>query len=127
MKDNLPNQKRAILLYGTGGNGKTSIALNYAKHSKFSYVKFITPDNFIGLTDMQKVLQLSKIFENAYKTTSACIVVDSIEKLVNYHPSGRRFSNSILQALLVFIDRKPNHESSKLLIIGTSSTYYDLK
>jgi vesicle-fusing ATPase len=62
MKDNLPNQKRAVLLYGEGGNGKTSIALNYAKHSKFSYVKFITPDNFVGLTDMQKVLQLSKIF-----------------------------------------------------------------
>jgi vesicle-fusing ATPase len=78
MKDNIPNQKRAILLYGQAGNGKTSIALNYAKHSKFSYVKFITPDNFVGLSDNQKVMQLSKIFENAYKTANACIVVDCI-------------------------------------------------
>jgi len=127
MKDNLPNQKRAVLLYGSPGNGKTSIALNYAKHSKFSYVKFITPDSFVGLTDNQKVMQLSKIFENAYKTANACIVIDSIEKIVNYHPIGRRFSNPVLQALLIFIDRKPTDEGSKLLIIGTTSHYYDLK
>jgi hypothetical protein len=46
---------------------------------------------------------------------------------VNYHAVGRRFSNAVLQALLIFLDRKPNSESSKLLIIGTTSHFYDLK
>jgi DNA replication protein DnaC len=43
MKDNIPNQKRSILLYGKSGTGKTVMGLNFAKHSKFSYVKFIAP------------------------------------------------------------------------------------
>lgn len=62
MKDNLPHQKRSILLYGKPGTGKTMMALNFAKHSKYSYVKFITPETFVGLTDGQKVASLSKIF-----------------------------------------------------------------
>lgn len=62
MKDNLPNQKRAILLHGKTGSGKTSIALNFAKHSKFSYVEFITADNLIGMVDNKKVQYISRIF-----------------------------------------------------------------
>lgn len=51
MKDNLPNQKRSILLYGKQGSGKTTIGLNFAKHSKFAYIKFIAPENFIGMSE----------------------------------------------------------------------------
>ena len=43
MKDNIPNQKRTILLHGFSGTGKTLLSVNYAKHSKFSFVKFISP------------------------------------------------------------------------------------
>ncbi len=69
---------------------------------------------------------MNKVFEDAYKTTNACIVIDSLEKIVNYSPIGRRFANSVLQALLILIEKIPPNESSKLLIIGTTSSYYGL-
>lgn len=103
MKDNLPNQKRAILLYGKPGSGKTSLALNFAKHSKFSYIEFITADNLIGMVDNKKVQYISRIFDNAYKTANSCIVIDCMERIVNYHDIGRRFTNSTLQALLILL------------------------
>lgn len=51
MKDNLPNQKRSVLIHGKQGTGKTMFSLNFAKHSKFTYVKFIAPETFIGMGD----------------------------------------------------------------------------
>lgn len=62
MKQNASNQKRSILLYGKSGTGKTLMSLNFAKHSKFSYVKFITPEGFIGMSDGEKVRALNKVF-----------------------------------------------------------------
>jgi vesicle-fusing ATPase len=62
MKDNIPNQKRSILLHGDSGTGKTLMAVNFAKHSKFSFVKFISPENYVGMSDLSKVQAINKIF-----------------------------------------------------------------
>ena len=80
----------------------------------------------MGQTESEKIHNISKIFEDAYKTTNACIVIDSIERLIDYCPIGRRFSNNILQAILLLLDKSPPKEESKLLIIGTTSSYYHL-
>lgn len=50
MRNNIPNQKRSILLYGKQGTGKTLMSVNFAKHSKFSYVKFISPEIYVGMS-----------------------------------------------------------------------------
>lgn len=36
------SQLASILLYGENGTGKTSIAADFAKNSKFTYVKLIS-------------------------------------------------------------------------------------
>ncbi len=66
---------------------------------------------------------ISKIFEDAYKTSKACIVIDNIERLIEYTAVGRRYSNSILQTILVMISKIPPSSTTKLLIIGTTSAY----
>ncbi|KAJ8319895.1 hypothetical protein KUTeg_001482 [Tegillarca granosa] len=40
------------------------------------------------------------IFDDAYKSPLSCIIVDDIERLLDYVPIGPRFSNLVLQALL---------------------------
>ena len=48
------------------------------------------------------------------------IVLDDIERLLEYVAIGPRFSNSILQTLLVLCKKVPP-QSRRLLVIGTTS------
>lgn len=116
-------QVKSVLLYGPPGTGKTSFAVNFAKHCTFPYVKIISPEAFVSQTEASKVHLISKVFEDAYKTTKACIVIDNIERLIEYTAVGRRFSNSILQTILVMISKVPPNSDTKLLVIGTTSAY----
>jgi vesicle-fusing ATPase len=50
----------------------------------------------------------------------SCILVDNIERLLDYGPIGPRYSNLTLQALLVLLKKEPP-KGRKLLIICTSS------
>jgi len=54
-------------------------------------------------------------------------VLDNIERLIEFIDIGPRFSNSLLQALLVLIKKIPRKESNRLLIIGTTSSCKVLK
>ena len=50
------------------------------------------------------------------------VILDDIERLLEWVSIGPRFSNSILQTLLVLL-KKPPPEGRKLLVIGTTSLY----
>ena len=49
------------------------------------------------------------------------IILDSIERLLEYVAVGPRFSQPVLQTLLVLVNRIPPHPNRKLMVIGTSS------
>lgn len=61
-----------------------------------------------------------KIFDDAYRSMLSCIVVDNVERLLDYGPIGPRYSNLTLQALLVLLKKQPP-KGRKLLILVTSS------
>ena len=69
---------------------------------------------------MSKCQALSKVFEDAYKSPLSLIVLDDIERLLEYVAIGPRFSNVVLQALLILLKRAPP-PGRKLLVIGTTS------
>ncbi|KAK2832849.1 hypothetical protein Q5P01_016738 [Channa striata] len=74
----------------------------------------------IGHSEISKCQAIKKIFDDAYKSQLSCVVVDDIERLLDYVPIGPRFSNLVLQALLVLLKKAPP-KGRKLLIIGTTS------
>jgi len=110
----------SVLLEGGAGVGKTAIAAATARDSGYPYVKLITPDDLVGYSEAGKAARITKVFEDAYKSPISCIVVDDIERLLDYVRLGPRFSNTILQTLLVLLKREPPRKR-KLLIIGTTS------
>ncbi|KAG6463480.1 hypothetical protein O3G_MSEX013898 [Manduca sexta] len=61
-----------------------------------------------------------KYFDDAYRSSLSCILVDNIERLLDYGPIGPRYSNLTLQALLVLLKKQPPR-GRKLLILCTSS------
>nr|XP_057924797.1 vesicle-fusing ATPase-like [Doryrhamphus excisus] len=110
----------SVLLEGPPNSGKTALAAKIAEDSQFPFIKICSPDKMIGHSEIAKCQAIKKVFEDAYKSQLSCVVVDDIERLLDYVPIGPRFSNLVLQALLVLL-KKPPPKGRKLLIIGTSS------
>lgn len=110
----------SVLLEGPPNSGKTALAAKIAEESQFPFIKICSPDTMIGHSEIAKCQAIKKIFEDAYKSQLSCVVVDDIERLLDYVPIGPRFSNLVLQALLVLLKKTPP-KGRKLLIIGTTS------
>ena len=111
----------SVLLEGAGGTGKTAIAARLGIESDFPYVKMISPEMFVGRPDYVKVHEIVQVFEDAYKSDLSLIILDDIERLIEFIHIGSRFSNLLLQALLILIKKKPPHAERKLMIVGTTS------
>merc|ERR1711981_41267 len=110
----------SVLLEGAPNAGKTALAAQLAKDSGFPFVKICSPDDMVGFTESAKCLQIKKIFDDAYRSMMSCIVVDNIERLLDYGPIGPRYSNLTLQSLLVLLKKCPP-QGNRLLIICTTS------
>ncbi|GLV44463.1 comatose [Carabus blaptoides fortunei] len=110
----------SVLLEGPPNGGKTALAAQLAKNSDFPFVKICSPEDMVGFTESAKCLQIRKVFDDAYRSTLSCILVDNIERLLDYGPIGPRYSNLTLQALLVLLKKEPP-KGRKLLILCTSS------
>lgn len=60
-----------------------------------------------ALSSFLPASSIFKVFDDAYKSQLSCVVVDDIERLLDYVPIGPRFSNLVLQALLVLLKKPP--------------------
>ncbi len=109
----------SVLLHGAAGAGKTSLAAKLALSSEFPFVKLISPENMLGFTETAKMNAITRVFQDSYKSDFSIIVVDSIERLLDYVPIGPRFSNTLLQTLLVLLQKYPP-KGRKLLILATT-------
>ena len=108
------------LLEGNAGSGKSALAAALALKSAFPFMKLLTSDGFVGASEAAKCQALAKLFDDAYKSPLSLIVLDDIERLLEYVSIGPRFSNVVLQALFVLLKRQPP-QGRKLLVIGTTS------
>ncbi|KAG2312147.1 hypothetical protein Bca52824_023704 [Brassica carinata] len=108
------------LLEGPSGSGKTALAATVGIDSDFPYVKIVSAETMIGLHESTKCAHIVKVFEDAYKSPMSIIILDDIERLLEYVAIGPRFSNIISQTLMVLLKRLPP-KGKKLLVFGTTS------
>lgn len=109
-----------ILLEGKPNSGKTALAAKIAMNSQFPFLKFCTPQNMIGYSEIAKAEAVRKVFTDAYKSEISCVVVDDLESLLDYAPIGPRYSNFVLQTLKLLLKKLPPR-GRKLLVIATTS------
>ncbi|KAF7987816.1 hypothetical protein HCN44_003679 [Aphidius gifuensis] len=110
----------SVLLEGPPNSGKTALAAQIAKNSDFPFVKVCSPEDMVGHSENAKCLSIRKVFDDAYRSQYSCVLVDNIERLIDYGPIGPRYSNLTLQALLVLLKKQPP-KGKKLLVICTTS------
>lgn len=110
----------SVLFEGSVGSGKSAFAAHVGLTSNFPFVKLISNDTLVTYGETQKANIIRKAFEDAYKSKLSVIVLDDIERLVEYSHLGGRYSNLLLQTLLVLIKRQPP-AGHKLIVLGTTS------
>jgi vesicle-fusing ATPase len=111
----------SVLIKGMPATGKTAIAAKCAVESGFPFVRMISADEMIGYSEMSKCNLIHKAFMDSYKSPLSLIFLDDIERIIDYVPIGPRFSNTVLQTLLVLLKKVPPDEGRRLLVIGTTS------
>ncbi|CAI5533203.1 unnamed protein product [Closterium sp. Naga37s-1] len=114
------------LLEGSPGSGKTALAATIAMESGFPFVKMISAETMVGMSEPSKCSAIAKVFDDAYKSAFSIVILDDIERLFEYVSIGPRFSNLVLQSLLVLVKRLPP-EGHKLYVIATTSLPEDLQ
>lgn len=110
----------SVLLHGPPSSGKTALAAQIAIDSGFPFIKLISPEDMVGFSEPAKISHISRIFDSAYKSTTSIVVIDNIERIIDWVPIGPRFSNSVLQAIMVFLRKQPTH-GRRLLVLATTT------
>jgi len=110
----------SVLISGNTGCGKTALACRLAMDSGFPFVKCLFPEDFIAYSEGIRATKIQKAFQDAYKSEIGLIVVDDIERFIEYSPLGPRYSNTVLQTLLVLFKTHPP-KNRRLMVMGTTS------
>jgi len=110
----------SVLVEGESGSGKTAIAAKLALDSDLPFVKLISPNACVGMSEVGKASMIAKVFDDAHKSPLSMVVLDDLERLLEYVRIGPRFSNPVLQTLLTCLKKQP--KTGKLIIVATSSS-----
>jgi vesicle-fusing ATPase len=110
----------SVMLEGPMGSGKSALAAKIAIGSGFPFVKVLSCDAMVGFSEQAKCSHIIQVFRDAHRSPLSCLVLDDLERLLEYVPIGPRFSNAVLQALLVLAKAAPP-KGRKMLILATTS------
>jgi len=110
----------SVLLEGPAGSGKTALAASLALESHIPFIKLISPNGLVAMSEQGKAASIARTFDDAHKSPLSLIVLDDIERLVEYVRIGPRFSNLLLQTIHTCLKRVPR--TSKLIVVATSSS-----
>ena len=116
-------QMATVLLCGPPGCGKSALAASIARAAGFPFVKRISGSSLLNEStrgDDAKAAAVSAIFQEAYKSPASLLIIDDIERALDFVSVGPRFSNPVLQTLLVLVKELPP-KGHRLCIIGTTS------
>lgn len=109
----------SAIMHGPPGSGKTALAAKVALDSNYPFIKMISADNMIGFNESMKIEHMRRIFDDAYKSPLSVVLIDNIERIVEWVPIGPRFSNAVLQALMVLLKKEPP-KGRRLLVLATT-------
>jgi vesicle-fusing ATPase len=110
----------SVLIEGPSGSGSTALAAYLAVDSGFPFVRIVSPESFVGYSEAAKCAALAKIFDDAHKSPLSVVVLDNVERLLEYTQIGPRFSNAVLQTLMILVKSVPP-KGRRLLILATTS------
>lgn len=116
----------SLLLHGEPKTGKTALMCKLAQASGVPFVRMVTAEDLVGQGEAARVQTVLRAFEDSYKSAVSVVLLDDVERLLEYVRIGPRFSNAVLQALLVLLKKLPP-AGHRLLVVATTSALADLE
>lgn len=87
----------SVLLHGERGAGKTALATYCAVASEFPLVRMVKASELIARAESAKSSHIFNVFEEAYRSPLSIIILDDIERLMDYvGTSGNIFYRALL-------------------------------
>lgn len=120
IRDDPTNSLLSVLFHGPSASGKTALAARIALDPEFPFIKLLSPSDMPGFNEMAKVQHISKVFTDAYKSSLSVILIDNLERIIDWNPIGPRLSNVVVTALATRLVQKPP-KGRRLLVLATSS------
>lgn len=80
----------SILFHGIPGAGKSALAASLALKSDYPFIKLISAESMVGMTENAKINEINKVFNDSYKSPLSVIVIDNIERLLGTKKKKRR-------------------------------------
>ncbi|EFX83007.1 hypothetical protein DAPPUDRAFT_240520 [Daphnia pulex] len=112
----------SVLLEGPPNAGKTALAAQLAKNSDFPFIKICRPNDMVGLSESAKCLKIQKFFDDAYRSELSCILVDNIERLLDYGAIGPLLEELEMLSIFTAVIRVPNISKCEELIAVLEGT-----
>jgi vesicle-fusing ATPase len=109
---------KSILLHGQRGCGKTALIARIGLEYNIPFVKLIKMESLITMSESERINEINSIFNDSKRSENSIILIDDIERIIEYVDIGPRFSNQLLQCMLVMINMATENN---LTIVVTSS------
>jgi vesicle-fusing ATPase len=109
----------SILIQGDPYVGKTTMACQIAKKCGLNCIKFISSESLMDYTFKER--QIYEIFEQGYKTESFVLILDSVEKIIEYSKLGNIYNNKILQSIYTILSKIVEYPKSIIVILTSSN------
>jgi len=107
---------------------KTALASMLALNSTFPFMRLISAESLIRYSHHEKINRICQIFDDAHKSNLSILVIDDLDKLIDYAPVGPYFSNDLLQVFNALVTKRPDNKADRrLFIIATSSNPKNFK
>ncbi|KAL1882088.1 hypothetical protein VTK73DRAFT_2497 [Phialemonium thermophilum] len=114
-------RRLSVLIHGPPSSGKTALAVHIALRSNYPFVKIISPENLVGYRDgVAKKDFIHKVFSDAYKSPLSCLILDNLERLIEWNTVDLHVASAVLQALIT-LTRSTPPKGRRILILATTS------
>jgi vesicle-fusing ATPase len=111
----------SILLHGSSGCGKTTVASYLTKNVKVDSYYYISAENTIEMSEREKVGRLLKICKDADKTEHSLVIIDDVDILIEY--SDMIYSNKMFQTVKTLLRMIP---TNKIIFVLCTNNYESL-
>lgn len=113
-----------ILIIGDIQSYKSSLSILLAKKLEYQHTKVLSNIDMIKMNESEKVKFISDEFDIAHTYKTSCLIIDSLETILEYHrdlKSGKlRFMSSLLNTIKTLLRKKPVTKENCLLVIINS-------